>query len=386
MPEAAEAAGLGRHLANLIASEGAIGIDRYMAEALGNPRWGYYMTRDPFGLQGDFITAPEVSQMFGELIGLWCAELWRQMGAPAEFHLVEIGPGRGTLMADALRAGRLVPPFLTAARLHLVETSPVLRTLQGTALADHQVSWHQHFNEVPPGPAIVVANELFDALPIRQLERTIEGWRERLVSLGPDGGLRFVRAAQPSPAQALIPEAVQGAPLGSVAEISPASINLARDLAERLLAPGGEGGGGALIVDYGSDESRPRDTLQAVIGHHSHPVLEAPGSADLCAHVDFAQLARTARECGAQVHGPTGQGAFLERLGIGERAARLKAGAGAAQAQDIEAALARLTDPGQMGSHFRVLALTQPGAPEPAGFADPDGGGGGGGGDGGGAA
>ena len=209
MPEAAEAAGLGRHLANLIASEGAIGIDRYMAEALGNPRWGYYMTRDPFGLQGDFITAPEVSQMFGELIGLWCAELWRQMGAPAEFHLVEIGPGRGTLMADALRAGRLVPPFLTAARLHLVETSPVLRTLQGTALADHQVSWHQHFNEVPPGPAIVVANELFDALPIRQFERTIEGWRERLVNLGPDGGLRFVRAAQPSPAQALIPEAVK---------------------------------------------------------------------------------------------------------------------------------------------------------------------------------
>jgi NADH dehydrogenase [ubiquinone] 1 alpha subcomplex assembly factor 7 len=364
MPDAPETAGLSRHLANLIASEGAIGVDRYMAEALGNPRWGYYKTRDPFGLEGDFITAPEVSQMFGELIGLWCAATWQQMGAPAEFRLVEIGPGRGTLMADALRAARLMPPFLAAARLHLVETSPVLRELQGSALADHQVAWHDHVNELPSGPAIVVANELFDALPIRQFERTLEGWRERLVGLAPDGGLRFVRAAGPSPAEALIPEEVRQAPLASVAEISPASITLIRDLTERLLAAGGA----ALIVDYGTDESRPRDTLQAVIGHKTHPVLEAPGSADLCAHVDFAQLGRTARECGAQVHGPTGQGEFLERLGIRERAARLQAGADASRAEDIDAALTRLTHPGQMGSHFRVLALTPPGAPEPAGF------------------
>jgi NADH dehydrogenase [ubiquinone] 1 alpha subcomplex assembly factor 7 len=235
-------------------------------------------------------------------------------------------------------------------------------------LADHEVCWHDHVNELPPGPVIVVANELFDALPIRQFERTLEGWRERLVGLAPDGELRFVRASTPSPAEALIPEEVRQAPLGSVAEVSPASITLIRDLTERLL---GEGGG-VLIIDYGTDESRPRDTLQAVIGHRTHPVLEAPGSADLCAHVDFAQLARTARECGAQVHGPTGQGEYLERLGIRERAVRLKAGASAAQAQDIDAALARLTDPGQMGSHFRVLALTPPGAPEPAGFADPD--------------
>ncbi len=364
MPDATEAAGLGRHLTNLIASEGAIGVDRYMAEALGNPRWGYYKTRDPFGLEGDFVTAPEVSQMFGELIGLWCAALWQQLGAPAEFRLVEIGPGRGTLMADALRAARLVPAFIAAARLHLVETSPVLRELQKRALADYQVTWHDHVNELPPGAAIVVANELFDALPIRQFERTLEGWRERQVGLAPDGELRFVRAAGPSPAEALIPEEVRQAPLGSVAEISPASISLTRDLSERLL---GEGGG-VLIVDYGADESRPRDTLQAVIDHKTHPVLEAPGSADLCAHVDFAQLGRTARECGAQVHGPTGQGEFLERLGIRERAERLQAAADAAQAADIEAALARLTDPGQMGSHFRVLALTPPGTSEPAGF------------------
>ena len=352
---------LSHHLADLIRANGPISIARYMAAAMGHPKFGYYMHRDPLGQSGDFITAPEVSQMFGELIGLWCATVWRSMGEPPSIALTELGPGRGTLMADALRAAAKVPGFNEAAQVHLVETSPVLRAKQRSALEPHAVAWHESFDSVPEGPAIIVANELFDALPIRQFERLREGWCERLVDLDP-AGARF-RLVLASPANNPVPPSLRDAPLGSVCEVSPAGLALADAVAERL----SRHGGAALIIDYGAAESRPRETLQSVHGHKSHDVFEAPGTADICAHVDFGQLACAARGGGGAVYGPIEQGRFLRELGIEARAAALSQ-ASTAQAESIRADLARLTDPAQMGSLFKVLAIAHPDLPPPPGF------------------
>ena len=335
-----------------------------MAEALGNRMFGYYTTQNPIGAQGDFITAPEVSQMFGELIGLWCADTWQNLGSPTPVQWVEIGPGRGTLMRDARRASRALPAFHEGADIHLVETSPVLRSCQRDALHDAKVTWHDRFHDLPPGPLIVVANELFDALPIHQFERTIRGWRERLVDLSADGdSFRFVLGPV-SAAYSLVPETLRDVALGSVVEVSPACISLMREIAERVV----NDGGAALIIDYGSLEIRPRNTLQAVVKHGSHDVLVAPGSADLCAHVDFATLAQTAVECGANVWGPVLQGEFLETLGIHARATQLKRSATPDQTAEIDSALDRLTKPGQMGTLFKVMAISSPGTPIPGGF------------------
>jgi len=356
---------LSDHLRRLIQVSGPLTIDRYMAEALGNPKFGYYTTQNPIGAAGDFITAPEVSQIFGELIGLWCAETWQSLGSPSPLHWVEIGPGRGTLMRDALRAAGALRAFRDCANVHLVETSPVLRECQREALPDIDVAWHDHFHQVPHGSTIVVANELFDALPIHQFERTIRGWRERMVDLDTGGdGFRFVLGPV-SAAFALVPEALREAPIGSVAEVSPASVSLMRNIAERVK----HYGGAALVVDYGSLESRPRDTLQAVIDHGTHDVLVAPGSADLCAHVDFASLTQTAQKSGADVWGPVLQGEFLEELGIHTRASQLKRAATADQAEEIDTAVERLTEPGQMGTLFKVMAIGSPGMRAPVGFA-----------------
>ncbi len=335
-----------------------------MAEALGNPKYGYYGTRNPIGAAGDFITAPEISQMFGELIGLWCADTWRKLGAPNPVRLAEIGPGRGTLMRDALRAVRTLPAFRGSADIHLVETSPVLRACQREMLPDVDATWHDRFLRVPEGPVIAVANELFDALPIHQFERTLRGWRERLVDAdGDGGGLRFVLGPVTA-AFSVVPEGLRHAPLGSIVEVSPARVDLMRDITERAI----HGPGAALVIDYGHLGTRPRDTLQAVAAHHGHEVLESPGGADLCAHVDFAVLRRTASECGADVWGPVPQGEFLESLGIRTRAARIKETATPEQCDEIDSALERLTGPGEMGTLFKVLAITSPGTPVPGGF------------------
>ena len=335
-----------------------------MAEALGNPKYGYYRTRNPIGATGDFITAPEVSQMFGELIGLWCADIWRKLGAPRPVRLVEIGPGRGTLMRDALRAVRTLPAFRDSADICLVETSPVLRARQREMLPDADATWHDRFLHVPEGPVIVVANELFDALPIHQFERTLQGWRERLVDTDENGGgFRFVLGPVTA-AFSVVPEELRHAPLGSVIEASPARVDLMRDIAERAV----RGPGAALVIDYGPLDTQPRDTLQAVAAHRGHEVLESPGGADLCAHVDFAVLRRTASECGAEAWGPVPQGEFLESLGIRIRAARIKETATPEQRDEIDGALERLTGPGEMGTLFKVLAITSPGTPAPGGF------------------
>ena len=356
-----------------ILATGPIPLARYMDLCLGHPVHGYYRTRDPLGAAGDFVTAPEISQMFGELIGLWIAAVWGEMGAPADLALVELGPGRGTLMADALRALSRAAPSL-APRLHLVETSPVLRAAQAERL---QVSpqnrlaptWHEDLESVPPGPAIVVANEFFDALPVRQFQRGERGWHERCVGLTPDGqGLAFGLAAEPDP------HLTVRAPLGVILTLPGAALDTVRTLSRRLVWDGGA----LLAVDYGHARPGFGDSLQAVAGHRFVDALAAPGTADLTTHVDFSALARAATGEGARVHGPVDQRDFLQALGLHQRAERLSAGATPEQAAGIAAAVSRLIDPTRrgMGSLFKVLAVTSrtltqvPGLPE-AGEAGP---------------
>ncbi len=358
---------LARILRRRIARHGPITVARFMAEALGHPRHGYYRRRDPLGRAGDFITAPEISQLFGDMLGLWCADQWDRMGRPRPLNLVELGPGRGTLMADALRAAKVKPGFRAAIELHLVETSPMFRDRQRRALAAASPTWHDRLETVPAGPMLLLANEFFDALPVHQLQLTARGWRERLVGLEPEGeAFRLVLADRPAPAAARVPPRLCAAalPADSVVEVAPAGTDLARAIGARLTADGGA----ALIVDYGHAASAPGDTLQAVRGHRRHPPLDDPGRADLTAHVDFAALAHAAAEGGAGAHGPVTQGAFLKALGIETRMARLVAGATPAQAAEIRAGCRRLLDQGAMGALFKVLALCPRDMPAPAGF------------------
>jgi NADH dehydrogenase [ubiquinone] 1 alpha subcomplex assembly factor 7 len=352
---------LTRLLQRRIALSGPITIADFMAEALGHPEHGYYQRRDPLGRAGDFITAPEVSQMFGELIGLWCVEVWHQMGCPDPCRLVELGPGRGTLMADGLRAARVRPAFTAAMRLHLVETSPYLRQRQAERLQAHRPQWHARFAEVPDGPLLLVANEFFDALPLHQFTLAPEGWRERTVA---HDGERLVFAwAMPGPSFALLSESQRRGP---AAEVSPAALALAREIAERLVAQGGA----ALIIDYGTSRSLPGESLQALRRHRPVDPLTEIGEADISAHVDFGALARAAREAGAAVHGPLPQGEFLLRLGLAARAECLLARATPTQARDIDSARRRLLDAREMGTLFKALALAAPSLPTPPGFAD----------------
>jgi NADH dehydrogenase [ubiquinone] 1 alpha subcomplex assembly factor 7 len=360
---------LGRRLARRIAVAGPMSVAEFMAEALGHPTLGYYRRALPIGAAGDFTTAPEISQMFGELLGAWLAERWQAMGRPSPVRLVELGPGRGTLMADALRATRGVPGFHAALDLRLVEISRPLRALQETALSGYRPAWHERFDDVPEGPLLLIANEFFDALPVRQFERTAHGWNERMVGLAPDGTtLAFALSPGPSPFARLLPAALRegDSPPGTVAEISTAAIDLASRIAARLV----QQRGWSLIVDYGRDAPAAGATFQALRGHRPVDPLDRPGETDLTAHVDFAALAESARAGGARVFGPTGQGAFLRRLGIERRADALKGRAAARQRDAIDAALARLIAPGQMGTLFRVLAVGDDRSPAPAGFSD----------------
>ena len=350
---------LGRLIAHRIALTGPIPIAGFMAEALGHPRLGYYRRAMPLGAGGDFTTAPEISQMFGELLGAWLAERWRAMGAPSPVRLVELGPGRGTLMADALRATRAVAGFHAALDLHLVDTSGPLRRAQRAALAGFSPTWHERLDDVPTGPLLLVANEFFDALPVRQFHKTAEGWRERMVGLAPDGTLRLALAPGLTPFAAALPDA----PIGAEAEICEAGRALAADIGARLR----QGGGWALIVDYGHDHSSPGTSLQAVRGHRGAGILDRPGETDLSAHVDFAALAAAA---GVATFGPVGQADFLRRLGIEARARTLKQRARPEQAGAVDAALARLLAPDQMGTLFRVLALGDDRRAPPAGVLD----------------
>ncbi len=356
---------LERELVALISAEGPIGVDRYMSLCLGHTRHGYYIRQDPFGRAGDFITAPEISQMFGELIGVWCAAAWQTMGAPAPFRLIELGPGRGTLMADLLRAVRVVPGFLDAVCVSLVETSPVLRQSQETALssAGVPIQWHDRLDDVASGPTLLVANEFFDALAVRQFVRTDNnGWHERLVGLDASGRLAFGLAHETLPA-GLLPRWAHAAAPGKIVEISPARQAVAQAVGARLAAMGGA----ALMIDYGHVRSSPGDTLQAVRAHGFRDVLESPGECDLTSHVDFEALGAALEEGGAVVHGPITQSAFLSAMGLAERAEVLKRN-DASAAADIDAAATRLAAESQMGQLFKVIAATHPDVPPPYPF------------------
>lgn len=349
---------LAEHLIRRIRATGPLTVAEFMAECLLHPEHGYYTTRDPFGAGGDFTTAPEISQMFGELLGLCLAQAWLDQGAPAPFTLAELGPGRGTLMADLLRATRAVPGFHAAARVTLVEASPRLRARQREALGSHPATWLDQADALPEAPLFLIANEFFDALPIRQFLRHPQGWQERVVGLA-QGRLTF-GLTPPAPLAALEHRLADTAP-GALVELCPAAGPIAAALGQRIAAQGGA----ALVIDYGDWRSRG-DTLQALRNHRFADPLDAPGEADLTAHVDFEALARAAAP--ADTAPLTPQGVLLERLGIAARAERLAAGlAGPARATHL-AAHRRLTHPEEMGTLFKALAIHPKGRPPP-GFA-----------------
>lgn len=340
-------------LAARIAQSGPLTIAEYMTECLLHPLHGYYTTRDPFGQAGDFITAPEISQMFGELVGLSLVQAWLEQGAPKDAVLVELGPGRGTLMSDALRAMAAVPGAEFTP--HLVEASPSLRAVQAETLKAHAPVFHDHPGTLPDGPTFLIANEFFDALPIRQFLRKGDGWAERQVGVI-DGALSFGLSA-PAPRDDLAHRIADTAD-GDMVEICIPAQPLIEDMAQRIASHGGA----ALIIDYGS-AGGTGDTFQAVRGHLKEPPLAAPGQADLTAHVDFQALSETARSAGAVATGPIPQGVFLETLGITARAQALAARMDGAALEAHITAHRRLTHPDEMGSLFQVLGLTPANAP-----------------------
>jgi NADH dehydrogenase [ubiquinone] 1 alpha subcomplex assembly factor 7 len=336
-----------------------------MAMALHDPADGYYARNHPIGAAGDFTTAPEISQIFGELLGLWCALCWEQLGRPDSFVLAELGPGRGLLMADLLRAAATVPRFRRALRLYLVEVSPVLRAEQQRRLAAAEPVWLERADALPSGPMLLVANEFLDALPIRQFVRVGGGWAERLVMFDGAGELAFANGPESPAAALLVPEEQRrSAPPGAIVERSPAALALAAFLGRRFAREPGA----ALFVDYGEFPSRPESTLRALRRHRAAPVLSRPGSADLSADVDFAAFLEAVRAAGGEIHGPMTQGRFLKALGAEARLAKLCARASPAQRRPLEGGLARLLDPAAMGERFKVMAVTTPGFAAPAGF------------------
>jgi NADH dehydrogenase [ubiquinone] 1 alpha subcomplex assembly factor 7 len=355
---------LAARIARRIRREGPLSIAAFMAIALHDPEAGYYARHDPLGRAGDFITAPEISQIFGELIGLWCADLWRRSGEPDPVILAELGPGSGALIEDCLRAAATLPEFRRVLDLYLVEASPVLRARQQQRLGGVAAHFVASIDALPAGPLLLVANEFLDALPIRQLARGRVAWAERLVALDEEDRLVFADGPESPALTLLVPAALRVEPPGTVVEICPAAAALGAALGERLARDPGA----ALFIDYGYYPSAPGSTLAALRRHRAAPVLEDPGGADLSAHVDFAAFAAAAGAAGAIVHGPVAQGRFLAALGAEARLAALSARARPAQRAALESGLQRLIDPAQMGNLFKVLALTSPGLPAPAGF------------------
>jgi NADH dehydrogenase [ubiquinone] 1 alpha subcomplex assembly factor 7 len=344
---------LAEKMAAEIRAAGPISVADFMAMCLADPEHGYYMRREPFGRTGDFVTAPEISQMFGELIGVWAVAVWEMMGGPRHFIFAELGPGRGTLMADMLRTAKIKPAFLAAAEVHLVEISPRLRELQKDRLAPSgfAIHWHNAIADIPPGPAIIVANEFFDALPVRQFQWQDNRWNERVVGLAGDGTLAFgLKPVDQRPAGVPLPN-------GAIIEASPASRAAVTTLAERLT----KDGGAALIVDYGKAEPGTGSTLQAVRAHKYDDPLATPGEADVTAHVDFAALARAATAAGASARPLIGQGDFLIRLGLVDRANVLGRDKDKTTRDALAAAIERLASPKAMGTLFKVLAVSAPG-------------------------
>jgi SAM-dependent MidA family methyltransferase len=349
-------------------ARGPISVADYIKACLADAQAGYYRTRQPIGAKGDFITAPEVSQIFGELLGLWAVAVWQAMGEPSPIVMAELGPGRGTLMADAMRAWWSVPKFLENVTVALVEMSPHLRETQRASLSDSPapLHWHHSIDDLPKGPLIVIANEFIDALPVRQLVREGDAWRERCVAIDRNG--KFVFAPGEELEDADLPEAARAvdAPDGAIFEIRPAISPLLAALAARAAI----GPVTALFIDYGHEQTGSGDTLQAVSRHKYADPLAAPGEIDLTAHVDFAEMKRTATSLGLNSYGPMPQGEFLLKLGLEARRDSLLRGATPDQREAIALGAARLASPSAMGVLFKVLALTSSGLASPPPFGE----------------
>ena len=343
-----------------IKATGPITLADYMADCLMHPEHGYYVQQKIFGADGDFITAPEVSQMFGEMLGLWLADRWYKMGKPDEVQLIELGPGRGTLMQDILRATEPVPDFHSALAVHFIETSAQLRTLQAEKVPN--AHWHDDLSTVPEGPTLLVANEFFDALPIHQFEKLDGRWCERRVNACEEGFELVLTPAGPK--FALTNPALHSGPDGSVLEVCPAGLSVAGSISERLFG----GGGAAIIIDYGYRKSAVGDSFQALQNHKYVDPLASPGHADLTAHVDFERLSIAATDKGSALYGTAAQGTFLMALGLGERAQQLAANLDTTGQERILGELTRLTSGEEMGTLFKVLALQDPNLAAPPGF------------------
>ena len=342
------------HIRELIRAKGPLSIANYMEVC---PELGYYTGRDPLGRKGDFITAPEVSQMFGELLGLFMADYWLSLGGPKPFHFIELGPGRGTLMADALRAIKIVPGMAESVHIHFLEVSPALIKMQKKAVPE--ANWVESMDDIPFGASFIFANEFFDCLPIRQFVMTEDGWAERVVDLE-DDTLVFALSEKALPSN--LP---MNAKAGDIHEICPQAAYWIDAIASRINTSGGLG----LVVDYGYSKAGFGDTFQAISSHKFTDVLENPGNADLTAHVDFPDLKARAEVAGLKVLGPITQGEFLQNIGIEHRAGQLLKGASKKQEKEILAAVERLVMDSEMGDLFKVLVLIKQGQPEPAGIA-----------------
>ncbi|WP_340151795.1 SAM-dependent methyltransferase [uncultured Sneathiella sp.] len=339
---------LGELLKARIEREGPISLHDYMEMAVSHPEHGYYARQNPFGAEGDFITAPEASQMFGELIGLWAVDVWVKLGQPGKFYILELGPGNGTLMGDALRSARLVPEFLAAAEIHLIETSARLKERQAETLDDHDIHWHDELPDLVGAPIILIANEFFDALPIHQYSYQSGTWVERMITLR-DGKFAYQLADTPV--------AITSAPSADdndILELCLAGDRLIEQISKLIFREGGA----ALIIDYGATETILGDSFQAMKRHEYADPLASPGEADLTTHVRFSNLREIALSCGITVQGPIPQGRFLERLGIEARHHQLKKNAGEVQRKNLDTQLRRLISSSEMGTLFKVMALS----------------------------
>jgi len=346
-------------LRDQIRTQGPLSLADYMGQCLMHPQHGYYTTRDPFGAAGDFTTAPEMTQVFGELIGLWAVEVWRNLGSPNPFILCELGPGRGTLMSDALRAAKLVPEFGAALQLYLLESSPLLQAKQAEKLAAHTPHWITRAEDLPDLPVIFIANEFFDALPVHQYIYQNNSWNERFVGLDNTGQLEL----QLHPTE-------NGPPFegfdGMVVEQSPVVVEFANAIARKVV----HNRGAALILDYGDDEA-VGETVQAIAHHRATSLVAAPGEADITAHVSFDPLRTAVRKIGTKTHGVIELADFLLALGLAERTAQLCEKADEAQQRSLKAALTRLTDKGKphgMGTLFKAFAFVNRDGVTPPGF------------------
>ncbi|MBT6035607.1 MAG: class I SAM-dependent methyltransferase, partial [Kordiimonadaceae bacterium] len=356
----------------LIKLHGPISVSSYMTEALTNPKYGYYINQNPFGATGDFITAPEVSQMFGELIGLWFADIWLKMGKPSKVHLIEFGPGKGTLMGDFLRVLKVLPDFLDVIELHFVEASPQLIEIQKDKFKKHigKLNWHETVKsalgaaEDEDAATFIIANEFFDALPIRQFQKGDLGWHERMVTISEDGD-GLTPALSPFPVHDVkLPEKLKAAEIHSVIEISPMADYITGLISQHIK----NYSGAALFIDYGYTKNRTGETLQAIEKHKYANIFEKPGYADLSAHVNFRKIVDIAKHAGLKTLGPVYQGKFLNDMGIEERVKTLTKEARPQQIKDIISALNRLVAPDEMGTLFKVVGMISNAKIDASGF------------------